>query len=105
LETMTMMSNIDIPLIAIRRYIASTLDLIVQQQHMEDNTRKTVSITEVCGMEGDVIQLQELFRYEQQGVEYGGRVRGRFLCTGVRPTFMGRIRTAGVSLPDSIFEA
>jgi pilus assembly protein CpaF len=105
LETMTMMSNIDIPLIAIRRYIANTLDLIVQQQHMEDNTRKTVSITEVCGMEGDVIQLQELFRYEQQGVEYGGRVRGKFLCTGVRPTFMGRIRTAGVSLPDSIFEA
>lgn len=102
LETMTMMSNIDIPLIAIRRYIANTVDLIVQQQHMEDNTRKTVSITEVCGMEGDVIQLQELFRYEQQGVEQG-RVMGKFLCSGVRPTFIDRIRASGLSLPDSIF--
>ena len=103
LETMTMMSNIDIPLIAIRRYIANTVDLVVQQQHMEDNTRKMVSITEVCGMEGDVIQLQELFRYEQQGIEHGGRVMGKFLCTGVKPTFMGRIRAAGIPMPDSIF--
>jgi pilus assembly protein CpaF len=102
---MTMMSNIDIPLIAIRRYIASTLEVIVQQQHMEDNTRKTVSITEVCGMEGNVIQLQELFRYEQEGVERSGRVRGRFVCTGVRPSFMNKIRAAGIAIPDSIFEA
>jgi pilus assembly protein CpaF len=103
LETMTMMSNIDIPLVAIRRYIANTVDLVIQQQHMEDSTRKTVSITEVCGMEGDVIQLQELFKYEQQGVEYGGRVTGKFMCTGVRPTFMSRIRAAGIPMPDSIF--
>ncbi|MBA1334365.1 MAG: Type II/IV secretion system ATP hydrolase TadA/VirB11/CpaF, TadA subfamily [Firmicutes bacterium] len=103
LETMTMMANIDIPLIAIRRYIASTLDLIIQQQHMEDNTRKTVSITEVCGMEGDVIQLQELFRYEQEGVDHNGKVKGRFVCTGVRPAFMNRIKASGVPLPDSIF--
>jgi len=104
LETMTMMSNMNIPLIAIRRYIASTVDLIIQQQHMEDNSRKMINITEVCGLESDVIQLQDIFRYKQEGIDsVTGRVKGKFICTGVRPTFMDRIKAAGMHLPDSIF--
>lgn len=104
LETMTMMANMNIPLIAIRRYIASTVELIIQQQHMEDNSRKMVNITEVCGMEGDVIQLQDIFRFKQEGIDpVSGKVKGRFICTGIRPTFMDRIKAAGIHLPDSIF--
>lgn len=102
LETMTLMAGMDLPVRAIREQIASAIDLIVHQERLRDGSRKVVSITEVSGMEGDVITMTELFVFEQSGIE-NGKIIGRLRPTGLRPKFMDRIEAAGIHLPPSIF--
>lgn len=102
LETMTLMAGMDLPLRAIREQISSAIDLIVHQERFRDGTRKVVNITEVQGMEGDVIVMQDIFVYQQTGLE-NGRVVGRLRPTGIRPKFMDRIEAAGIFLPPDMF--
>jgi pilus assembly protein CpaF len=102
LETMVLMAGMDLPLRAIREQIASALNLIVHQERMRDGTRKITKITEVQGMEGDVIVMQDVFLFEQQGIE-GGKVVGRLKPTGIRPKFMEIIEAANIHLPPTIF--
>ncbi len=102
LETMCLMAGMDLPVRAIREQIASAVDLIVQEERMRDGSRKVVNITEVQGMEGDVIVMSDIFAFEQQGFE-GGRVIGRLKPTGIRPKFVDRLEAANIHLPAGIF--
>jgi len=102
LETMVLMAGVDLPLRAIREQISAGVDLIVHQSRLKDGSRKVVSITEVQGMEGDVIVLQDVFVFEQTGV-VEGRVQGRLKPTGVRPRFTERFEAMGIQLPPGIF--
>ena len=102
LETMTMMAGMEIPMRAIREQVSSAIDLVVHQERMRDGTRKVVNITEVTGMEGDVITMTDIFVYEQLGYE-NNKVIGRMRPTGLRPKFMEKIEAAGIHLPPSVF--
>ena len=103
LETMVLMAGMDLPLRAIREQIASAVDLIVHQSRLKDGSRKVTHITEVLGMEGDTIVMQDIFVYEQTGVDEMGKVVGRFTATGIRPRFMSRLEASGITLPAEIF--
>jgi pilus assembly protein CpaF len=96
------MAGMDLPLRAIREQIASAANLIVHQERMRDGTRKITHITEVVGMEGDVITLQDLFVYEQTGYD-DGHVVGRLRPTGIRPSFIELFEMANVHLPAQMF--
>ncbi|MDI6695644.1 MAG: ATPase, T2SS/T4P/T4SS family [Anaerolineales bacterium] len=102
IETMTMMAGMELPVRAIREQIASAIDLVVHQERLRDGSRKVVNITEVSGMEGDVITMTDVFMFEQTGIE-NGKVVGRLRPTGLRPKFMDKIEAAGIHLPASIF--
>ncbi len=102
LETMVLMAGMDLPHRAIREQIASAIDLVVHQDRMRDGTRKITSVSEVQGMEGDVITMSEIFRFEQTGIE-NGKVIGRLRPTGLRPKFMYKIQESGIMLPPTIF--
>jgi pilus assembly protein CpaF len=102
LETMVMMAGMELPVRAIREQVSSAIDLIIHQERMRDGTRKVVNITEVSGMEGDVITMTDIFVFEQSGFE-GGKIIGRLRPTGLRPKFMEKIETSGIHLPPSIF--
>ncbi len=102
LETMVLMAGMDLPLKAIREQVASAVDLIVQQNRLKDGSRKIVNITEVQGMEGDVIVMQDVFVYEQTGV-IEGKIQGRLRPTGIRPKFVEKFEAAGIHLPNNIF--
>ena len=102
LETMTMMAGMELPVRAIREQVSSAIDLVVHQERMRDGTRKIVNITEVTGMEGDVITMTDIFAFEQVGYE-NGKVVGRLRPTGLRPKFMEKIEASGIHLPSSIF--
>jgi len=103
LETMVLMAGMDLPVKAIREQIASALDLIVHQARLKDGTRKVTHITEVTGMEGDVVVLQDIFVFEQTGVDAKGRVLGRHRATGIRPRFLDKLAAAGINLSPEIF--
>jgi pilus assembly protein CpaF len=102
IETMCLMAGMDLPMRAIREQVSSAVDLIVQQSRMKDGTRKVVFITEVSGMEGDVITMTDLFAFEQTGIE-NGKIVGRLRPTGLRPKFMDKIEATGIHLPPTIF--
>jgi len=102
LETMTLMAGMDLPLRAIREQVASAINLIIHQERMKDGSRKVVNITEVQGMEGDVIVMSDIYVFEQTGME-AGKVIGRLRPTGIRPKFIERIEAANIHLPPSIF--
>ena len=102
LETMVLMAGMDLPLRAIREQIAAAMDVIVQQARLRDGSRRIINITEVQGMEGDVIVLQDIFVFEQLGEE-GGKIMGRIKPTGIRPKFMTKFEEANIHLPPSIF--
>lgn len=104
LETMCLMAGMDLPVRAIREQIASAVDLIIQQTRLRDGSRKVVNVTEVQGMEGDVVVMSDIFSFEQQGME-NGKIIGRLKPTGIRPKFYERIEAAGISLPANIFGA
>ncbi|MBM7557190.1 CpaF family protein [Halanaerobacter jeridensis] len=103
LETMVMMAGMELPVQAIRDQISSAVDLIVQQTRLKDGSRKVVKITEVQGMEGEVITLQDLFVFEKQGRDEEGNVIGEFKATGIRPKFMDRFKESGLDLPSDLF--
>jgi pilus assembly protein CpaF len=102
LETMTMMAGMDLPIRAIREQVSSAIDLVVHQERMRDGTRKVTNITEVTGMEGDIITMTDIFVYEQIGYE-NNKVVGRMRPTGLRPKFMEKIEASGIHLPPSTF--
>lgn len=102
LETMCLMAGMDLPIRAIREQIASAVDLIVQQERLKDGSRKITSVTEVQGMEGDVIVMQDIFTFDQTGVE-NGKIVGRMKPTGIRPKFMSRFEAFNIYLPPNIF--
>lgn len=102
IETMAMMSGMELPVRAIREQVSSAIDLVVHQERMRDGTRKVVNITEVSGMEGDVITMTDIFLFEQSGYE-NNKVIGRLRPTGLRPKFIDKIETSGIHLPASIF--
>jgi len=104
-ETMIQFASTSLPLRAIREQIASALDLVIQIARMADGSRRIVSISEITSMEGDVISMQELFRYRRQGITDAGEVVGEFQATGVRPVFMERLHIAGIDLPARLFLA
>jgi pilus assembly protein CpaF len=102
LETMTLMAGMELPVRAIREQISSAIDLVVHQERMRDGSRRVVNVTEVSGMEGDVITMTDIFAFEQSGYE-NGKIVGRLRPTGLRPKFIDKIEAAGIHLPASIF--
>ncbi len=103
LETMIMMAGFELPLKAMRTQVASAVDLIVQANRLQGGARKITHITEVVGMEQDTIVTQEIYKFEQEGIDENGRAHGKFLAMGIRPTFMPRLEACGVRLPASAF--
>ncbi len=104
-ETMVMMSGFELPTRAIRQQFASAISLIVQAARLTGGPRKIVAVTEVQGMEGEVITMQDIFKFEQDGVNAEGKAHGRIVATGVRPQFMERLRSAGARVDNSMFQA
>src|SRR5215203_5943530 len=104
LDTMVAMANLNIPERAVRQQIASAVNLIVQISRMADGTRKVMAISELTGMEGEVITMQDIFLFERAGVGQDGRVRGRFRATGIRPKCAERLASGGAHLPADMFE-
>lgn len=104
LETMCLMAGVDLPVRAIREQIAAAVDVIVQQSRMKDGSRRITAVTEVQGMEGDVIVMQDIFVFEQTGIE-NGKIIGRMKPTGIRPKFIEKFEVANIYLPPNIFGA
>src|SRR6202007_2282233 len=104
METMAMMANANMQLISIRQQIASAVHLFVQTARLSDGSRRCVNLTEVSGMEGDVITLQDIFVFEKRGVSPEGKVLGRFAATGIRPKFYEKLLSAGIKLPVDLFD-
>ena len=103
LETMVLMAGFEMPVRAIREQISSAIELILQQSRLKDGSRKITYITEVQHMEGDVITTQDLFRFEQTGMDADGKLTGHFVSTGMQPSFMEKFQTNGVELPEDFF--
>ncbi|WP_245875444.1 CpaF family protein [Tabrizicola aquatica] len=104
LENMVAMAGIEMPLKAMRNQIASAVNLLVQASRLQDGTRRMTSVTEITGMEGEVISMQEIFRFERLGVDPSGKIIGRFNATGLRSHYSDRFRQWGYDLPASIYE-
>ena len=104
METMVAMANLNIPEAAIRRQIASALDVVIQVSRLSDGTRKIISIAEITGMEGNVVTMQDIFVFQKQGISENGEVVGQFVATGVRPKFAERLLVTGIRLPMNMFD-
>ena len=104
LETMVLRAGFDMPVRAIREQISSALELILQQSRLKDGTRKITYITEVQHMEGDIITTQDIFRFEQTGMDENGKLTGHFVATGMQPSFMEKFQANGVNLPEDFFQ-
>jgi pilus assembly protein CpaF len=105
IETMIAIGATHLPERAMRQQIASAIQVVVQQSRMSDGSRKVTSVSEITGMEGDIITMQEIFTFEKVGVAPDGKVTGRFRATGVRPKCSERLRAAGVHLPADMFDS
>ncbi|MFC3418965.1 CpaF family protein [Salinicoccus hispanicus] len=103
LETMVLMAGMDLPIKAIREQVAGALHLIIQQTRLSDGTRRITNITEVQGMEGDIIVLQDIFVFKQNGVDENGKIIGKLIPTGIRPQFYEIMEREGIDLPASLF--
>ena len=103
LETLVMMSGFDLPVKAIRQQVSGAVDVIIQASRLQGGPRRVTAITEVVGMEQDTVILQDIYRYVQAGINEEGKAYGHFECTGVRPSFMDKLESAGVRLPASAF--
>lgn len=104
LESMVAMTGMDIPSEFLKRFISSAMDVIIQLARLSDGTRKMISIQEVTGMEGNVVTLQEIFAFEQTGVDADGKIRGRFKACGIRPRFIDKFHVMGIPLPAGLFD-
>jgi pilus assembly protein CpaF len=103
METMVLMSGMDLPLKVVRQQIASAVDLIVQQTRLKDGSRKVTAITEVVGMEGEIVVLTDIFKFEQTGIGENGKILGELKATGIRPIFTPRLEAAGFKLGAEVF--
>jgi len=104
METMAMMANLNLPEKAIRKQIASAITLVIQVARLADGTRRITHITELTGMEDDVVSMQDVFVFEKQGVGEDGRTLGTFTATGIRPKFADKLKASGINLPANLFE-
>ncbi len=104
IETLVSMAGLNLATKAMRHYVSSALDVIIQIARLSDGTRKLISLQEIVGMEGDLITLQEIFVFQQTGLDENRRVKGRFRATGVRPKFYERMAAKGVTLPAELFD-
>jgi pilus assembly protein CpaF len=104
LETMVAMANLNIPDTVCRRQISSALDVVVQVSRLSDGTRKVTNVSEITGMEGDIVAMQDIFVFEKHGVRENGEVLGEFRATGIRPKFSDRLLVTGIQLPAAMFE-
>lgn len=105
LETMVLMAGVELPVKAIRQQIVGALDLIVQQARFKDGTRRITNITEVQDMEGDVVVLQDIFTFQQDGIDDDGKIIGELKATGIRPKFYDKFKQYGLNVPTSIFNS
>jgi pilus assembly protein CpaF len=105
LETMVAMGSLNIPESALRRQIASAIDVVVQVSRLSDGTRKVISLAEITGMEGDVVSMQDIFVFRKRGIRDNGEVLGEFAPTGIRPKFAEKLLVSGIQLPISMFES
>jgi pilus assembly protein CpaF len=103
LETLVLMAGMDLPLKVVRQQVSSAVDLIVQQTRLKDGTRRVTAVTEVAGMEGDIVVLTDIFKFEQTGIGEEGKVLGELKATGIRPLFSPRLEAAGLKLGAEIF--
>jgi pilus assembly protein CpaF len=104
LETMVAMGSLNIPDSAIRRQIASAIDVVVQVSRLSDGTRKVISLAEITGMEGDIVSMQDIFVFRKRGIRDNGEVSGEFVPTGIRPKFAEKLQVSGIHLPISMFD-
>ncbi len=104
LETMALMANLNLPEKAVRQQIASAVAVVIQVSRMSDGTRRVTHITEIAGMDEDVLSMQDVFLFEKQGIGPGGRVVGRFVATGIRPKFAEKLKVSGIPVPAELFE-
>jgi pilus assembly protein CpaF len=105
METMILMSGIDLPQRAMRQQVSSAIDLVLQLSRLSDGSRKVTYFSEVLGMEGDIVTMQDIFVYDRRGMDEEGRVLGAHVATGVQPRFMQRLRACGIELPPGLFVA
>ncbi|HVP20234.1 MAG TPA: CpaF family protein, partial [Anaerolineaceae bacterium] len=105
LETLAMMAGLEIPLLAIRRQLAAAINLVIHITRLTDGTRKITNITEVSGMEGEVVTMSDIFKFEQTGVTPEGKILGNMRPTGLRPLFTPRLEVVGYKLRGEIFSA
>jgi pilus assembly protein CpaF len=103
IETLVLMAGMDLPLKVVRQQVSSAVDLIIQQSRLKDGQRKVTYVTEVAGMEGDVIVLTDIFKYVQSGVTSDGKILGEVNATGIRPNFTPRLEAAGFKLSADVF--
>ncbi|HEY2823256.1 MAG TPA: CpaF family protein [Candidatus Acidoferrum sp.] len=104
LETMVAMGSLNIPESALRRQIASAIDVVVQVSRLSDGTRKVIALSEITGMEGDIVSMQDIFLFRKRGIRDNGEVSGEFVPTGIRPKFAEKLQVSGINLPISMFD-
>ena len=104
METMSLMANLNLPEKAVRRQIASAVAIVIQVSRFNDGTRRMTHLTEITGMEDDVVSMQDVFVFEKQGISPDGRVLGTFTATGIRPKFAEKLKASGISVPAAFFE-
>jgi pilus assembly protein CpaF len=105
IENMILMAGLDLPVRAIREQMASAIHVIIQIARLSDGTRKITHVSEISGMEGQLVTMQDLFRFQQSGIDSDGRVLGEFRTTGIRPRFAENFEVAGIHLPVDLFTA
>jgi pilus assembly protein CpaF len=101
---MVAMANLDIPNEFLKRYVSSAINIIIHIARLADGTRKVTSLQEITGMEGNMITLQEIFSFQQTGIDGEGKVRGRFRIHGVRPKFMEKFKVVGIDVSSALFD-
>jgi len=104
IETMALMANLNLPETAVRRQIASAITLVIQIARFTDGSRRVTHMTEITGMEEDVVSMQDIFTFEKEGVSPAGKVLGSFKATGIRPKFADSLIASGIAIPASYFE-
>jgi pilus assembly protein CpaF len=104
METMALMANLNLPEKAVRQQIASAVNVIIQVSRMSDGSRRVTHLSEITGMDEEVVCMQDIFRFEKRGIGTNGRVLGRFYSTGVTPRFVEKITASGISVPPNLFD-
>jgi pilus assembly protein CpaF len=105
LETLVALTGLNIPSLFIRKYVSSALDIIIHLARLVDGSRKIVSFQEITGMEGDTITMQEIFSFEQTGIDQNGTVKGKFQAKGIRPKFVERFKALDIPIPLDLFNS